>query len=189
MKQPRRKKVVTKEHTFSIRMSEKVRYALDLLARRHHSGVSTIVMKSLFKTLEEEKLTTREEGEVLSLFDRLWSTEEPKRVVSLAVYAPELLTDDERDIIAVIMRSPTLWHKGEELPSNYQGDPDWWATLRGGLVDMHWVGLFWERIVQAARKEIPEPDFAKLAQEFWDGVPKTEFSDDDFDVITDDEVR
>jgi hypothetical protein len=183
MKRTRKKKVSTKEHTFSIRMPEKIRYALDLLARRHHTQVSAIVMKSILKEFEVENFTTLAPGEHLSLMDKLWASSEPVRVVNLAAHAPELLTDEERDVVNVILRSSALWTRDGKLPDNC--DPELWISLRGGVVDMDAVGRFWDYIVQTARKEIPEPDFVAMEKDFWAGAPRGDFAVvDDFEDLS-----
>lgn len=93
-----KKRPVQKGHTFSVRMPEKTRYGIDLLARKYRTQVSAIVTKAVDALLAGEGLTTRNDGELWSLLDRLWSDSPAMRLIQLVREAPELATDDERRI-------------------------------------------------------------------------------------------
>jgi hypothetical protein len=93
-----KKRPIQKGHTFSVRMPEKTRYGIDLLARKYRTQVSAIVTKAVDALLAKEKLTTRNDGELWSLLDKLWSESPGMRIIKLVREAPELATEDEKRI-------------------------------------------------------------------------------------------
>lgn len=93
-----KKRPIQKGHTFSVRMPEKTRYGIDLLARKYRTQVSAIVTKAVDALLAGEGLTTRQDGELWSLLDKLWSESPAMRLIQLVREAPELATDDEKRI-------------------------------------------------------------------------------------------
>ena len=147
-----RKKKDVKGHTFSIRVPEKVRFGLDLVARRHHMQVSTVVLKGIHKVFDEEGLSVREDGDLKTLLDRLWSPDPVTRLVNVASLAPELLADEDQAVLDLIMRSPVFFTNGEA-----QDVDD--MPLRGGFVRGENVGVCWGSLLQVARGETPAPDW------------------------------
>lgn len=97
-----RKRQTFKGHSFSLRVPEKVRYGLDLLARKHHVQMSALVMRAIDKMFEDEGLNRREPGQLLSLMDKLWSDSESERIYLLQQHAPELMTREEQTMRAVL---------------------------------------------------------------------------------------
>ena len=97
-----RKRQTFKGHSFSLRVPEKVRYGLDLLARKHHVQMSALVMRAIEKMFEDEGLNRREPGQLLSLMDKLWSDSEAERIYLLQQHAPELMTREEQSMRAVL---------------------------------------------------------------------------------------
>ena len=104
----RKKRQTFKGHSFSLRVPEKVRYGLDLLARKHHVQMSALVMRAIDKMFDDEGLNSRDQGQLLSLLDKLWSESESERILALQAHAPELMTHEEqlmRMVIDVIKAS------------------------------------------------------------------------------------
>lgn len=92
----RKKRQTFKGHSFSLRVPEKVRYGLDLLARKHHVQMSALVMRAIDKMFDDEGLNSRDQGQLLSLLDKLWSDSESERIFALQAHAPELMTPEEQ---------------------------------------------------------------------------------------------
>ena len=92
----RKKRQTFKGHSFSLRVPEKVRYGLDLLARKHHVQMSALVMRAIDKMFDDEGLNSRDQGQLLSLLDKLWSDSESERIFALQTHAPELMTHEEQ---------------------------------------------------------------------------------------------
>ena len=88
-----------KTHTFSIRVPEKVRFGLDVLATKNNAQMSALVLRAIEDMFEREGLARREPGQLLSLLDRLWSESEYRRLRNIQKFAPELLNQTDRDIL------------------------------------------------------------------------------------------
>lgn len=106
----------TKEAVLSIRIRPKVKYALELLARKQHRAVSAVV-----ETMAIEAITLgltgsprnyfgEESGEIY--FDVLWATTEVERLSRLVTYAHDLMTyDDTRlwEVVLSLKANPSVW--------------------------------------------------------------------------------
>jgi len=101
-----KKRQTFKGHTFSVRVPEKTRYGLDLLARKHHAQISALVIRAIDMLFESEGLARKGEGFDV-LLDRLWSESESGRVMALAQYAPTFATADEMRMAYLINRACT----------------------------------------------------------------------------------
>jgi hypothetical protein len=95
-------KVKLKAETVGVRMPSKLRYGLELLARRNNLTLSGQIIRAAEQMLEEAGLTSRPSGELVSSLDKLWSDDVLERALSLSKYAPELLTDDQRTAVTYV---------------------------------------------------------------------------------------
>lgn len=84
-----------KTETVGLRMSAKLRYGLELIARKRHTTLSALMVAAAEKLLEEEGLTERKQGKPYSLLDLLWRDNEADRKIALAMNAPELAAPEE----------------------------------------------------------------------------------------------
>ncbi len=91
-----------KTDTIGVRVSPRLRFALDLLARKHGASLSTIMVMAAEKLIESEGLTTVPPEEEKSLLDKLWSESESERLLALLKHAPTLLTHPERTMAEVL---------------------------------------------------------------------------------------
>lgn len=94
-----RKNRTRKTSTFTVRVPEKLRFAVDLLCERHQASLSTVVTRAVEDLAEKENLTTRSAGEMLSLLDRLYDPSEYQRLVNLMKFAPELLSEIDKKVL------------------------------------------------------------------------------------------
>jgi hypothetical protein len=94
-----RKNKPRKTSTFTVRVPEKLRFALDLLCERHQASITTVVTRAIEDLAEREKLTTREGGEMLSLLDKLYDASEYRRLTNLKNLAPELLSSWDKRVL------------------------------------------------------------------------------------------
>jgi hypothetical protein len=85
----------------SVRVDPKLRYGLDLVARKQHISVSDAVVQAVDTYLQEKGLAVKELGQNLSLLDRLWSESESERIVNVAKYS-DLASSDEICIAQMI---------------------------------------------------------------------------------------
>ena len=89
-------KVRLKTETIGVRMPPKLRYGIELLARKNGSTLSTVMVTAAERLLEGEGMANKAHGQLLSLLDRLWSESEIKRLEALQTHAPELATSKEK---------------------------------------------------------------------------------------------
>ena len=174
-------KIKHKPAKIDTRVSEQIKYGAELMARKMGLSISAYVGRALEDRLIADGIGRRKPGELDSLLDRLWSASEQERIFNLAAHAPELMSDEEQSIIAIVMRFPRFWRPFAEKGESIQFDPDY-MTLRGGVVDLYEIGIFWELILRAARGE--SVDWKKEFDDYYASIPETEpLSDDDFEVI------
>jgi len=53
-------------------------------------------MRAIDKMFDDEGLNNRDQGQLLSLLDKLWSDSESERIFALQAHAPELMTPEEQ---------------------------------------------------------------------------------------------
>lgn len=93
-------------HTFSLRVPLKIRYGLDLLARKHGIQMSALVLRAIERALEDEGLTSLPQGEFMSLLDRIYHPDKRTRLELLVETLPQLATAEERIIVAESRHDP-----------------------------------------------------------------------------------
>jgi hypothetical protein len=89
MKSPKNERINT-------RLPAHLRLGAELLAGKHGVSLSVIMERALADLLAREGLTTVQEGELLSLMDRLLTLQPGARVKALAEYRPDLLSAADR---------------------------------------------------------------------------------------------
>lgn len=89
-------KVRLKTETIGVRMPPKLRYGVELLARKNGTTLSTVMVTAAERLLEGEGMANKAHGQLLSLLDRLWSESEIERLEALQAHAPELATSKEK---------------------------------------------------------------------------------------------
>lgn len=106
-----------KTESITMRLSPKLKFGLELLARQRQQPVSVIATE-LFEAAIREQLTWQSPisvqpgGRPISLLDHVWDPLEPDRLLKLAEAAPQLLSDDERLLQKVIQESPQYRAEG-----------------------------------------------------------------------------
>jgi len=92
----------------------KMRYALDLIARKRGASLSALMVDAAEKLIESEGMTIVRPGDKASLLDTLWSESEDKRLLYLLYYTPTLLTHPERVMAQTLERIRFRRHLSEE---------------------------------------------------------------------------
>ena len=106
-----------KTESITMRLSPKLKFGLELLARQRQQPVSAIATE-LFESAIREQLTwqgvvgIQQGGSPTSLVDQVWDPLEPDRLLKLAAAAPQLLSDEERLLHKVIEESPRYSTEG-----------------------------------------------------------------------------
>ena len=184
----------TKEAVLSIRIRPKVKYALELLARKQHRAVSAVV-----ETMAIEAITMGltgnprnflgEESEDI-YFDVLWAATDVERLSRLVTYAHDLMTyDDTRlwEVVLSLKGNPNVWgelkvERGDgAVPGILRGLedlskelPDGWVihgrySWEKSLVTILNVGLLnalWDDITALSEGAISMRDLEKIIKEF-----------------------
>jgi hypothetical protein len=110
MKTPKR---INRTHTFSLRMPERTRFGLDLLANREGVQVSSIALRAIDLLFEREGLTSREPGQLLSVLERVWDESDAQRLLKMQSICPELLSSSDRGALHAIQQVEE--HNGRSL--------------------------------------------------------------------------
>lgn len=131
------------------RLSPKLRFVAELIARHQNRTLSTLIESLLTETagryrlplvLSEaaqtdhylfgerrtQKLTAQEAGE------RLWSAEEADRFAAMALFTPSLLTGEEQNLWQVITDISYFWNHFEIRIENQAGkllETEWWPLI------------------------------------------------------------
>jgi hypothetical protein len=93
------KKKMHRDAVLHCRVPAKVKYGADLLCRKHSASTALIVEKSLLTLFDKEGLMARGPGEMTTLLDKLWSPIPEERLYRLWLHAPDLMTQEERELL------------------------------------------------------------------------------------------
>ncbi len=122
-----------KGETLTIRVPPKMKFALELMSRRQHRPISSIVLSALEPVLqgEESGLMLNDslmEGKGGNLTDLLWDPRKPIRIVKLGMLEPGLLTFDEEFLWRVIKEDRQYWM--DDLDPNIQLILENWRLIQ-----------------------------------------------------------
>lgn len=117
-----------KVETLTIRVSPKIKYGLELLARKQHRTLSSVADWALSKALKEPG-----EGLEDGLLEEVWDPLEPDRLVKLALKCPELLTYEEQLLWKVIKDNSYFWLSPTEVHLGFVKMK--WSLIKAALVD------------------------------------------------------
>jgi hypothetical protein len=95
-------KVKIKAESVGVRMPSKLRYGLELLARRNGLTLSGQIIRAAENLLEQEGLTAKQAGAIYTRLDVLWSQNEAERLLALCQHAPELSSGDEQAMATLL---------------------------------------------------------------------------------------
>jgi hypothetical protein len=93
------KRPINRGAAFHVRVPERTRYGADLLCRKYATNPPQIVERALNDLFIKEGLMVREEGELTTLLDKLWSPIPEERLYRLWLHAPDLMTQEERELL------------------------------------------------------------------------------------------
>lgn len=125
-----------KSATVTIRLTPKMRFGLELMARRHHDSVQEIMQRAindLFASTHEGLLVDlcRPEDEVaeglfapVNILNAVWSESAAERLANLALLCPELLNTPERRIWAKVRENDRYWKADEGSEARKLDDLD-----------------------------------------------------------------
>lgn len=143
---PRPKKsVLQRSEVVTVRFDPRLRYLVELAARKHRRTVSSFLEWAAERAVMEltigEKIVEKEVGspELREVSfgewsDLLWDVDRPDRLVKLALGFPDLLTYDEQVIWKRIQEDRDVWRA--EPPSPLQMTD--WTVIDFQLVRSRW---------------------------------------------------
>jgi len=114
----RRKSRAEKDKTLTLRISDKNKFALELLATIQGRSLSSIVMEALQEPLKAGLTREKKEGRnIVPIYipDVAYDLLPPDRFVKLALAAPDLLTEREKVLWKVITENPA--YMNEDTPN------------------------------------------------------------------------
>jgi len=91
-----------KSETLTIRIDARSRFGLDILGRLKRRSVSELVLDEIREVMQRELPKHSRGGKQVGLMDAVWDVFEQDRLVKLALYDPQLLTDEEQKLWRVI---------------------------------------------------------------------------------------
>lgn len=110
-----------KTSTLSVRLTPKMRFGLEIMARLHRDTVPEIVTRAINDVFSSEfeglwdYEGPEESGSKRPLLNLLWAEEPSDRLVNIALYSPNLLSTVERRIWMKIKNDPKFWNNPQEL--------------------------------------------------------------------------
>lgn len=113
----------TRTDSVTVRISPRLKYGLELLARKQHRSVSAVVEAALTQALATERASAGSETSLADVVDSTWSALEAQRVLRLATDFPNLLSFEEEQTVELIRSLPGTWETGRP---------------RRGLVELLW---------------------------------------------------
>lgn len=118
----------------ALRVTPRVRYGLELLARRQRCSMSEIVLQAVDARLDDVRvglrLVARGERQPTLVLDRVWSPHEWERISRVALFYPELLQDNERYLWRRIQESAAYWKRSPVPKHPAVDDLNWDVVAR-----------------------------------------------------------
>ena len=153
---PRQSKGETKAEVVTLRLTPKIRYGLEILARQQRRTLSSVAEWAFFQAFKSESIRSYagDETTLEEAIDRLWDPLEPDRLVKLAQAHPSLLTYEEELIWKVIKEEPSFWSE-PKMPGGLLG-----SDYTPPLPDMKRIRRLWAEITAAAKGQ--HVDFSKF---------------------------
>jgi len=133
----------TKGEVITVRLSPKLKYGLELLSRKQHRSLSSIVTWSLEQMINSgEDGLYKEPGYVRGthLLNLLWDIDYADRLVKIAKYWPGLMTYEEEKLVKTIKKEGWGWPKSGDSATEQmrQMMPD--ILLDPGTGEYGWYG-------------------------------------------------
>jgi hypothetical protein len=93
-----------KTESITLRIAPKTKYGLDLLARRQHRTLTSVIEWIVSRSFEHGEL-----ADVAAVLERTWSPYESDRVMRLAKWCPQYLSYEEELLFEFIASTPEFW--------------------------------------------------------------------------------
>lgn len=138
---------LTRSEVVTVRLDPRLRYGVDLAARKHRRTASSIIEWAIEKALKEVMVCESEEEHLTRSIDdvlrEVWDVDEPDRFAKLALECPELLSHEEQVLWKLIRECGHLW-EGKNIQGNDKEEWVWRVTPEGLIfkrLRKHWDEL------------------------------------------------
>ena len=128
-----------KAESITVRLDPKIRYGLEILARKQRRNLSSVVEWALQKAINDPTDGLYDEkGGKMNLLDFLWDVEESDRIYQLCTCRPNLITFEEERIVKIVIESDYFAYLND-LHKHLVGDnpqiplPPYHQKMREGL--------------------------------------------------------
>ena len=135
-----------KAEFLSMRITPRMRFGLELLARHRRTtvgGVVALCVEKMFETKGEGLRMVPDNGLTeVNILDKVWSPYEHERFAKLAEYAFNLLSDQEKYLWGVVTDATKYWVKGEVIGKDANtGKLMYQQILNLGALESDWRTL------------------------------------------------
>lgn len=107
----------------SVRITDDMRFGLEMLKRKRGDSLSGVIEQAIERAFEDGLVerTDKKRGGKLHLLKDIWRADEGERVVRLAIYRPELLSDEEKRAWGRVQDNQKYWI-GDKFYQGLEGD-------------------------------------------------------------------
>lgn len=159
----------SKSEIVTIRLEPKLRYLIEIAARKHRRTLSSFIEWAIEASLGQVELTvpsghrwqTISVGAAATI---LWDVDEPERFVKLALNCPELLNHHEQVLWKLLKDNPRIWKSMWSFPDRRR----FWDPSESNL-NTKALRRYWDVFCAVAREEQPRsalPAWAEYKSQF-----------------------
>ena len=122
-----------KSTVVTVRLDPRMRYGLDLLARKRLRTMTSVIEWALSRAIEDKENglfgppSNDPSGKPQNLLDEVWDPDESDRFVKLALREPRLLRFEEEQLWKAIRENSEFWRGGKP---NYPAIRQRWDKLK-----------------------------------------------------------
>lgn len=151
----RRKKsgTILKGDSVTFRLEPKLKWGIELLARKHKRTLSSVIEWSIFNALNsQDGLNNIIDGIDVNILELVWDVEQPDRIIKLAIYCPNLLSYEEEVIWKLIKENNFFWNTKTSDKNKYMD------SLNFERIRDHWENLVNVATRKADKSILPKPN-------------------------------
>ena len=141
---------LSRSETVQVRLDPKLRFAVDLVARKHRRTISSLIEWAMDKVANETVVGLKEKESAWQVTNSVWDVDEADRFVSLAHNYPNILTHDEgvlwKRICEYFVLWQAPWDRGNEI--DFRKNPK--------NFDLRYLRQGFDNFKKFVRKEIDE---------------------------------
>jgi len=157
---------LSRSEVVQIRLDPKLKFAVDLVARKHRRTLSSLIEWAMDKVANETVVGLKEKESAWHVTNSVWDVDEADRFVNLAYKYPGILTHDEEVLWKSICECFVLW----QAPSDTGDEKDF--RKNPNKFDLKYLRKGFDFFKQFARGEISEGELVQLFGEIEENDPE-----------------